>query len=113
MLLEDVTACATIGSIPKKWTIKKIVGFVKDIFDIDTCYDTVRLTLQKMEFSWKKSKKVLYKANSEKRKSFMKDLNRLLFESTNNESFLVYIDEAHIPRAAGSDPNGTYLSKFS
>ena len=49
-----------------------------------------------MGFSWKKSKKVLYKADPEKRKTFLKDLDRLLFESANDESFLVYIDEAHM-----------------
>ena len=96
MLLEDVNTCATIGSIPKKWTIKKLVVLIKNTFNINTCFETVRLTLKKLGFSWKKAKKVLYKTDPEKRKIFLKDLNKLLYESTRDESFLVYIDEAHI-----------------
>jgi len=66
LLLEDVDACATINSIPEKWTIKKLIIWIKDTFNVTTCYEKVRLTLKELGFSWKKAKKVLYKADPEK-----------------------------------------------
>ena len=49
-----------------------------------------------MGFSWKKARKLLNKANPEKRAEFLKQLEQLFEQTLKQDRLLVYIDEAHI-----------------
>ena len=49
-----------------------------------------------MEFSWKKGRKILNKANTEKRREYLEKLESLLDDALNQGHLLIFIDEAHI-----------------
>jgi transposase len=40
-----------------RWTLKRLVVWIKDQFQIDCCRDTVRKVLKRLGFSWKKARK--------------------------------------------------------
>jgi len=52
--------------------------------------------LKKLGFSWKKYRKLLNKANPEKRVEFVETLSTLLKNATDGKRQIIYIDEAHI-----------------
>lgn len=79
-----------------RWTLKRLVAWVKTTFEIDCCRDTLRKVLKKLGFSWKKARKLLNKANPEKRATFLEKLEGLLDDALHQRCLLVYIDEAHI-----------------
>jgi Winged helix-turn helix len=79
-----------------RWTLKRLVAWVKTTFEIDCCRDTLRKVLKDLGFSWKKARKLLNKANPAKRAAFLEQLKGLLEEALHQRCLLVYIDEAHI-----------------
>lgn len=79
-----------------RWTLKRLVGWVKEQFNIDCCRDTLRKVLKQLGFSWKKARKLLNKANPLKRSAFLERLQGLLDDALHQRALLVYIDEAHI-----------------
>ncbi len=79
-----------------RWTLKRLVRWVKETFGIDCCRETLRQTLKDLGFSWKKARKLLNKANPEKRAAFLEQLEPLLEEALAQRTLLVYIDEAHV-----------------
>lgn len=79
-----------------RWTLKRLVAWVKTTFGIDCCRDTLRKTLKDLGFSWKKARKLLNKANPGKRAVFLEQLQGLLDDALHQRCLLVYIDEAHI-----------------
>ena len=56
----------------------------------------MRKSLKKAGLSWKKARKILNKANSEKRAEYLAILKGLLNDVLNSGRLLIYIDEAHI-----------------
>jgi len=87
---------ARTTSPPKRWSLKRLVKWVKDTFGIDCCRETLRKTLKTLGFSWKKARKLLNKANPEKRAAFLEQLEPLLEEALEQRALLVYLDEAHV-----------------
>ena len=83
-------------SPPVRWTLKRLVKWVKATFGVECCRETLRKTLKALGFSWKKARKLLNKANSEKRAAFLEQLEPLLEEALAQRALLVYIDEAHV-----------------
>lgn len=79
-----------------RWTLKRLVTWINKQFNIECCRETVRKTLKNLGFSWKKARKILNKANSEKRAEFLEKLQDLLEDALHNNHLLIYIDEAHI-----------------
>ena len=79
-----------------RWTLKRLVLWVEEKFNLKVCRDTIRKTLKKRGFSWKKARKILNKANREKRAEFLVTLEGLLEDAWKKDHLLVYIDEAHI-----------------
>lgn len=79
-----------------RWTLKRLVGWVKKTFSIDCSRETLRKVLKELGFSWKKARKLLNKANPEKRGAFLKQLEALLDEALHERALVVYLDEAHI-----------------
>jgi len=81
---------------PPRWTLKRLVSWVKQTFEIECCRETLRRVLKQLGFSWKKARKLLNKANPAKRASFLESLKGLLDDALHEQCLLVYVDEAHV-----------------
>lgn len=79
-----------------RWTLKRLVCWVKEHFNINCSRETLRKTLKRLGFSWKKARKLLNKADPVKRAAFLETLEELLDEALHERCLLVYIDEAHV-----------------
>jgi transposase len=79
-----------------RWTLKRLVTWIKETFNIDCCRETVRKTLRHLGFSWKKAKKLLNKANPKARAEFIEKIKVLLNDAAMENKLLIYIDKAHI-----------------
>ncbi|MBE9039172.1 IS630 family transposase [aff. Roholtiella sp. LEGE 12411] len=79
-----------------RWTLKRLVAWIDNQFNLKCCRESVRKTLKNLGFSWKKARKLLNKANSKKRAEYLENLQGLLDDALNNGHLLVFIDEAHI-----------------
>ena len=74
--------------------------FVRERFGRLCCRETIRSALHRLDLSWKKAKKLLGRANPERRQAFMAQLGDLLDGATRQKHCLVYLDEAHIHQDA-------------
>lgn len=83
-----------------RWTVKRLVTWVQDEFGQCVCRETIRRALKQSGLSWKKAKKLLCKADPEKRANFLESLQSLLKGAMWDEHLLVYLDEAHIHQDA-------------
>ena len=79
-----------------RWTLKRLVAWVKETYGLSCCRETVRRALKKLGFSWKKWRKLLNKANPKQREAFVGKLSDMLAAATQGKEQIVYIDEAHI-----------------
>lgn len=79
-----------------RWSLKRLKHWVKETFHIDCSRETLRKTLKRLGFSWKKARKLLNKANPAKRAAFLETMEGLLDDALHERCLLVYIDEAHI-----------------
>lgn len=85
----------------KRWTAPRIRTRIEEVFGLDVCTETVRRVLHQIGLSWKKAKKLLAKADPEKRRAFVADIRALLDRVLHDENLvLAYIDEAHIHQDA-------------
>jgi transposase len=74
-----------------------LVQWVKDTFGRTVTREAIRKVLRRARLSWKKAKKLLSRANPQKRQAFIEQLKPLLEEaSVSDDALLVYMDEAHI-----------------
>lgn len=60
------------------------------------CRETIRKTVRAAGWSWKKAKKLLTRANAQKRADFVEKLKGWLDEASRGERVVVFIDEAHV-----------------
>jgi transposase len=82
-------------------TTPRIRTRIEKVFGVDVCKETVRRMLHRLGLSWKKAKKLLAKADPEKRRAFVADIRALLDHVLHDENLvLAYIDEAHIHQDA-------------
>lgn len=79
-----------------RWTLKRLVVWIRETFKIDCCRDPVRKVLKRLGFSWKKARKLLNKANTAKRRDYLATLEGLMQDALDNDHLLIFIDEAHI-----------------
>lgn len=95
---QQVAAAPPIaGADPKpRWTLKRLVGFVQAQFGRRCCRETVRRALHRLKLSWQKAKKLLGRANTERREAFVDQIRPLLDGAQWDRHHLVYLDEAHI-----------------
>ena len=80
-----------------RWTLKRLVAWINNQFNLKCCRESVRKTLKDLGFSWKKARKLLNKANTKKRAEYLEKLSSLLDDARNIGRLLIFIDEAHIP----------------
>jgi transposase len=72
------------------------VSLVRERFGRRCCRETIRAALQRLDLSWKRAKKLLGRANPERRAGFIEQLYPLLEAAQHDRHLLVYLDEAHI-----------------
>jgi transposase len=76
------------------------VLFVRERFGRLCCRETIRAALHRLKLSWKKAKKLLGRADPERRQAFVERLQSLLDGAQRDQHLLVYLDEAHIHQDA-------------
>ncbi|WP_373695808.1 helix-turn-helix domain-containing protein, partial [Brunnivagina elsteri] len=57
-----------------RWTLKRLVAWINNQFNLKCCRESVRKTLKDLGFSWKKARKLLNKANTKKRAEYLEKL---------------------------------------
>lgn len=78
-----------------RWTLRRFVDWLKQNHGIRCCRETVRQTLIKMKFSWKKFRKLLNKAETKAREAYLEKFQVHLQEAMLGKENLVFVDEAH------------------
>jgi transposase len=85
---------------PPRWTLRRLVGWVRERFGLTRCRETIRAALHRLGLSWKKAKKLLGRADPERRRAFVERIQDLLVGAQHDRHLLVYLDEAHIHQDA-------------
>ncbi len=81
-------------------TLKRLVAFVRERFGRLCCRETIRAALHRLKLSWTKAKKLLGRADPERRQAFIEQLQDVLAGAQRDRHLLVYVDEAHIHQDA-------------
>ena len=79
-----------------RWTLKRLVAFVRERFGRLCCRETIRVALHRLKLSWKRARKLLGRADPERRQAFLEQLQGLLDGAQRDRHLLVYVDEAHL-----------------
>src|SRR3954466_13450596 len=77
-----------------RWTLKRLMLFVRERFGRRCCRETIRTALHRRKLSWKKAKKLLGRADPERRQAFIEQLQDVLAGAQRDRYLLVYVDEA-------------------
>ena len=80
--------------------MRRLVGRVRERFRLVCCRETIRAALHRLKLSWKKAKKLLGRADPERRQVFIEQLQDVLAGAQRDQHLLVYVDEAHIHQDA-------------
>jgi transposase len=80
--------------------LRRLVGWVEQRFGRRFCRETLRAALHRLGLSWKKAKKLLGRADPERRQAFVERIQDLLAGAQHERHLLVYLDEAHIHQDA-------------
>jgi hypothetical protein len=80
--------------------LRRLVGWVAEAFGRTCCRETIRRALHRLELSWKKARKLLGRADPQRREAFIARAQDLLAGAQQDRHRLVYLDEAHIHQDA-------------
>ena len=80
------------------WTLKKLRAWVGQQLNRVLSKSTFHAILRAAGLSWKKCKKLLGKANPQKRQAYLDQFQALYDRVQSDEVVLVYVDEAHLHR---------------
>ena len=83
-----------------RWTLGRLAELVRTRFGRLCCRETIRAALHRLGLSWKKARKLLGRANAERRAAFLDHLCPVLDGAQRDRHRLVYLDEAHIHQDA-------------
>src|SRR4051794_39040009 len=98
---RSAAASPVAGADPApRWTLRRLVGWVREKFGRTCCRETIRAALHRLGLSWKKAKKLLGRADPERRQAFVEQIQDLLAGAQHDRHLLVYLDEAHIHQDA-------------
>jgi transposase len=90
-----------VGADPApRWTLRRLVGWVRERFGLRCCRETIRAALHRRKLSWKKAKKLLGRADPEQRQAFVEQLRDVLAGAQRDRHRVVFLDEAHIHQDA-------------
>src|SRR3954452_2913358 len=84
-----------------RWTLRRLVGWVEETFGRRCCRETIRRALHRLKLSWKKARKLLGRADPQRRAAFLVQAQDRLKDAQHDRHLLVYLDEAHIHQDAG------------
>jgi transposase len=70
--------------------------WVRERFGLRCCRETIRAALHRLKLSWKKAKKLLGRADPERRQAFIERVRDLLAGAQRDQHLVVFLDEAHI-----------------
>src|SRR4051794_41797969 len=84
-----------------RWTLKRLVLSVRERFGCLCCRETIRAALHGLKLSWKKAKKLLGRADPERRGALVGQLPGGLARGQRDQHGLFYLDEAPPPPGAG------------
>src|ERR1700761_9197338 len=102
------------GADPKpRWTLKRLVGFVRARFARPCCRETIRAALHRLGLSWKKAKKLLGRADPARREAFIARLRPVLAAVQRDRYQLVYLDEAQSTKTPTSAADGACAASAS
>ena len=73
---------------------------MRERFGRRCCRETIRAALHRRKLSWKNAKKLLGRADPERRQAFVEPLQDGLAGAQRDQHLLVYMDEAHIHQDA-------------
>ena len=76
------------------------MAFVRERFGRLSCRETIRAALHRLKLSWKKAKKLLGRADPERRQAFIEQLQGVLAGAQRDQHLVVFLDEAHIHQDA-------------
>jgi transposase len=80
--------------------LRRLVGGARERFGLVGCRETIRTALHRLKLSWKKAKKLLGRANPERRQAFIEQLQDVLTGAQRDQHLRVYVDEAPIHQDA-------------
>jgi transposase len=80
--------------------LRRLVGWVRERFGLVCCRETIRAALHRRKLSWKKAKKLLGRADPERRQAFIEQLQGVLEGAQRDRHLVVYLDEAHLHQDA-------------
>jgi transposase len=80
--------------------LHRLVGWVRERFGLVCCRETIRAALHRLKLSWKKAKKLLGRADPERRETFVEQLQGVLDGAQRDRHLVVFLDEAHIHQDA-------------
>src|SRR5215211_4974248 len=80
--------------------LHRLVGWARERFGLVCCRETIRAALHRLKLSWKKAKKLLGRADPERREAFVEQLQGVLDGAQRDRHLLVYVDEAHLHQDA-------------
>ena len=73
---------------------------MRERFGRRCCRETIRAALHRHKLSWKKAKKLLGRADPERRQAFVEQLQGVLAGAQRDQHWVVFLDEAHIHQDA-------------
>src|SRR4029453_998281 len=79
-----------------RWTLHRLVGWVRERFGLVCCRETIRAALHRLKLSWKTPKQPMGRADPERRHAFLEQLQDVLAGAQRYRHLVVYVDEAHI-----------------
>src|SRR3954452_22063164 len=79
-----------------RWTMKRLALFVRERFGRRCCRETIRTALHRRKAAWRTPKKLLGRADPERRQAFIEQLRDVLAGAQRDQHLLVSVDEAHI-----------------
>jgi transposase len=84
--------------------LHRLVGWVRERFGLVCCRETIRAALHRLKLSWKKAKKLLGRADPERRQAFIEQfieqLQDVLAGAQRDRHLVVYLDQAHLHQDA-------------
>ena len=81
--------------------MRRLVGWVREAFGRTCCREAIRAAPHRLELPWKKAKKLLGRADPQRRLAFVERARDLLADAQRERHPLVHLDEAHIHQDAG------------
>src|SRR5215213_11027303 len=87
-------------NLTPKCPCEGLMLFARERFGCLFCRETIRAVLHRLKLSWKKAKKLLGRADPERRRAFVEQLQDVLAGAQRDQHLLVYVDEAHLHQDA-------------